>query len=156
MTALNWRQELAKELAGIPDLNRNTAVLIYNINSYDPFTGLGGDFIPIRRPLVCKAPEQVDARLVDGKNYLAGDLVAEITYVDLIASRDPLPGDPAISNNGMDKTLADMRPYDATTGGIDIGIDELQFGDISYTIVNVRAAQWLDDLPAIYVLTLRK
>lgn len=155
---LNWKQELAQEVNAIEDLNRNSAILNFNIatNGYDPSTGLNTGSTVIQRKILIKAPHKIDARLVDGKNYLAGDLVCEIAFSELWSARTPLASDREIIVNGVQKSLDDVRPYHSGDCGIDIGIDTLCFGELEYDIANIEGLNWLNNEPAKYLITMRR
>lgn len=132
----------------------NQASLTYVINDYIWQTGENID-IKIKRSVACYPPDQVDARLVDGKNYLAGDLIMRIPYTVVMESRKPQAGDPEIILNTVKKTLEEMRPYDPATGGILVGVDTITFGGTVYKIGNVKGEQWMNNEPADYYFTLR-
>ena len=93
----NWKQELAAELTPIAGVNDVAAVLTWNIDVMDdPFSPLppAGGRVAISRTVQVKGLKEVDARLVDGKNYLAEDFITEIAFLKYLAAREPQTGDP--------------------------------------------------------------
>lgn len=153
----NWQQELKQETIGIDDLDRNDAVLKIRIDTLNDFFGGDGRIIEIERPLIVKAPEPVNVRLVDGLNYLAGDFICQLAFLRLQTAMQSQPDDPEIELNGVAKTLEEVRPFTAGNNwGIDIGDDTLSIGGDTWTIAAVKADKWLDNEPARLELTLRK
>lgn len=109
-----------------------------------------------------KGASSVDARLVDGKNYIAGDTITEISYLKYLDARAPISTDPEIISGGVAKTLNDMRPL-AKTFGIELGTDTLAIGGVTWFICRADADGWQTDednngvaVPAKLRLTLRK
>lgn len=152
---MNWKQELAQAQV-IDDLNANSAELVFDIWYQDRYDTSDPLDVELIRPIRVKAPEQVDARLVDQKNYLAGDLILRIDFQTMMEARKPLPSDPPLSNNGIGKTLDDFRPYNPTTGGISVGEDRVKFGGVDYVVAQIEGDKWLGNEPAVYLLTLRR
>ena len=153
----NWKQELQLEIAGVEDVNRNTAILICRINDLGGFLGGEDKIIEFRRELVVRAPEPVRAGLVDGLNYRAGDFLCRAAFLRVKAAHDPQPDDPEIIVNRVVKTLAEVRPFTAARDwGIDLGDDALAIGGDVWNITGVKGDQWLDNEPALLEFTLRK
>lgn len=133
---------------------KNEAILTYVINDYDYATGLDIN-TEIKRNIICYPPEPVNVRLIDGKNYLAGDQIMRIPYDVIAASRASHGDDPEIIVNQVKKTLEDMRPFDSVTGGVIAGIDTITFSGTTYRIGAIRGEQWMQNQPADYYFTLR-
>lgn len=153
----NWKQELQLEIAGIEDVNWNTAILTFRINDLGGFFGGEDKIIEIRRELIVKAPEPVSVGLVDGLNYRAGDFLCQTAFLRLKSAHEPQPGDPDITVNKVPKTLNEVRPFTAVGNwGIDIGEDTITVGGDAWSIVAARGCKWLDNEPALMEFTLRK
>lgn len=133
---------------------RNTAILKYNFKTYNWETGEDAT-TTITREIQCYPPEPVNQRLVDGKNYLSDDQIMRIPYTEILNSRAAQTDDPVITNNGKTKTLEEMRPYNATTGGIATTTDTIEFSGKTYHIAAVRGDTWMGNAPADYYFTLR-
>lgn len=158
---MNWQQELAAEVTALDDINANTATLTYRINDQGGFFGGVDTIIEIKRQIKIKSPDSMAERLIDGAERKAGDLICKVAYSQLYAAHAAQNGDPAITVNGVSKTLAEVRPFVAQQGnnirwGIDLGDDTLTIGGDTWLIVSVEPEQWLDGEPARFVLRLRK
>lgn len=143
----NWKQDLAAELTPIEGVNDITATLTWNIavldDPYSPLPPAGG-LVRISRTVQVKGLKEVDARLVDGKNYLAEDFITEIAFLKYLAAREPLASDPEIVNNGRVKTLDDMRPL-ADKWGIRPVTDTLSIGGKVWAIAGIQDLQTMND-----------
>lgn len=160
---MNWQQELYNEITAIDDVNANPAVLTYNINDQGGFFGGIDTIIKIKRQLKVSAPKAVSERLVDGTLRRAGDFTCRASYLQIAAAHAPQNGDPAITVNGVAKTLSEVRPFVAQSGnnnairwGIDLGDDTLTIGSEEWLIVGIEADKWLGGEPARFTLILRK
>lgn len=142
-----WKQDLAAELTPIEGLNDVRAELAWNIavldDPYSPLPPAGGS-VRIVRTVQVKGAKEVDARLVDGKNYLAEDFITEIAFLKYLEARAPLPGDPEIVNNGVVKSLDDMRPLSENWGIRPIS-DTLTIAGKVWAIADVQALQMMND-----------
>lgn len=154
----NWKQELKAELIGIPDLNYNEVVISFHVDTYDPFSATGSSVTSqkIQRTVVIGSPKQVDARMIDGKNYVSGDLIMPVAFLVMVDAMKPLSSDPVITIGGHAKTLTDLRPYSPDTCGIIIGKDTVTLGGREYKIANIAPAGWLDGEPSSYTITARR
>lgn len=152
----NWKQELAAEVTAIDDVTANEATITLRISTLADLYGEGARYVYILRQLKVKAPSPVSQRLVDGVNYQANDFICECAYLHVKEAMTDRPDDPAITVNGVVKTLAEVRPMDAEHGfGIDAGDDLLTIGGAKFTIVRVDGLKWLDSEPSVLRFTLR-
>lgn len=161
-----WRQEIANELTPIEGVNDISATIHWNISVRDdpdsPLPPSGGSVV-ISRGIAVKGVKAVSERLVDQKNYLSGDLLAEFAFLRYANARQARQDDPPIVNNGKQKTLGDMRPMNRSYG-IEPGVDTLTVaGDAKpWTIVRVDAVGLMNDeqtgtpVPAKLQITLRR
>lgn len=143
----NWKQELAAELTPIAGVNDVAAVLTWNMDVLDdPFSPLppAGGRVAISRTVQVKGLKEVDARLVDGKNYLAEDFITEIAFLKYLAAREPQSGDPEIVNNGKVKSLDDMRPL-GENWGIRPVLDTLTIAGKVWAIADIQALGMMND-----------
>lgn len=153
----NWQQKLANATIGIKNLDRNTAQYIIRIDSLNDFFGGNPLVYELSRELIVSAPSPVNVRLVDGLNYLAGDFVCQVSYLQLAEAMKPQSGDPEIIVNGKASSLSEQRPFIASRNwGIDVGDDVLSIGGDKWTIVAVKGEDWLNNEPSSFTLTLRK
>lgn len=159
-----WKQEIAEALTPLEGVNAVTATLVFNITvvSGDPFGPTAGSTgnVRISRTVKVKGVDSVDKRLIDGKNYTSSDFVTELAYTSYVQLRKTLAGDPPIVNNGVVKSLDDMRPM-GENYGIAIGEDFLTVGSDQWVICDVIALGLMDDdngiaSPAKLRLVLRK
>ena len=157
-----WKQEVAEETTPIEGVSDVTATLAWNIAVIDdPFSPLpqtGGN-VRISRNVQVKGLKEVDARLVDGKNYLAEDFITEISYTKYLSARTPKNDDPVIVNNGKIKSLDDMRPL-SENYGIEPVSDTLTIAGKVWAIADIQAVGMMDDdggvpVPAKLRFTLR-
>ena len=159
----NWQQKLSKSITGIKGVDRNIARLTIRIDSLDDFFGTKPPrIIELHRELIVAAPEPVNTYLVDGKNYLSSDWLCEVAFLRVKAAFEPLPGDPEITVNGVNKTLPELRPVlpgedeNGIQWGFDIGDDLLTVGGARYVIRRVNALDWLNEEPATLELVLKR
>lgn len=165
MSVPTWKQEVADAVTPIEGVNGVTATLSWNINvGYDPDSELPmptDGIVRIQRVVMIKSPTSISTRLIDGKNYIAGDMVTELAYLKYIAARKLLHPDLlSIVQNNVAVSLDDVRPI-TENYGIDYGIDTLLFGNEEWYIVKVDPVGMMDNdngvpSPAKLVLTLRK
>ena len=153
-----WRQTVAKYTTAIPGVNANPATLVLRIASGDGFIGGAETVAEVRRELTARYPSPVQARLIDGTNYIAGDRIVTVDYVQLEAALTASrPGDPSITVDGEPSTLAAARPFDAAHGwGICPGKDQFICGGGTWSIVRIEDIGYMDGFPAKFQLTLRK
>ncbi len=164
MSIPTWKQEVADAITPIYGVNGVTATLSWNINiGYDPdsdFPMPDDGIVRIQRTVSIKSPTSINTRLIDGKNYIAGDMVTEISFRKYLAIRSSKNNDPAIIQNNIATSLEDVRPI-TENYGFDLGIDTLLFSSDEWFIVKVDPEGILDSedgtaSPAKLVLTLRK
>ena len=142
-----WRQDVADALTPIEGFNDVKAVLNFNIHVIDdPFSEfpLTGGIVRISRTVQVKGLKEVDARLVDGKNFMSEDFLTEISFNNYLNARKPLESDQPILNNGVLKTLEDMRPM-TENYGISAVIDTLTVAGKEWRIADVAAFGIMND-----------
>lgn len=142
-----WRQDVADALTPIDGFNAVKAVLNFNIHVIDdPFSEfpLTGGIVRISRTVQVKGLKEVDARLVDGKNFMSEDFLTEISFNNYLNARKPLESDQPILNNGVLKTLEDMRPM-TENYGISAVIDTLTVAGKEWRIADVAAFGIMND-----------
>ena len=142
-----WRQDLADALTPIEGFNDVRAVLSWNISVIeDPFSEfpLSGETVRIFRTVQVKGLKEVDARLVDGKNFMAEDFLTEISFNNYLNARKPLANDQPILNNGVLKTLEDMRPM-TENYGISAVVDTLTVAGKEWRIADIAAFGIMND-----------
>lgn len=159
-----WKQEIAEAVTPIEGVNAVTAHLIFEItlpgNDFSPVPNAGGT-VRIFRTVQVKGLKEVDARLVDGKNYTAEDFITEIAYTKYLEARKPLPNDPPIINNGVSVSLENMRPINENYGIRPVE-DKLSIAGEEWNICDVQAFGLMDDdttgepVPAKLRFVLRK
>lgn len=158
-----WRQEVAEAVTPLEGLNDVKAVLSWNIAVVDdPYSDfpISGGTVRISRTVQVKGLKEIDARLVDGKNFMAEDFLTEISFLAYEKARKPLASDPVIVNNGIVKTLEDMRPM-TETYGISPVVDTLTIAGKEWRIADVAAFGIMNDdntgepVPAKLRFTLR-
>lgn len=151
-----WKQELAAEVTAIDDVTANMVTLTLRIKTLADLFGEGDRYIFLTRKLKVKAPSPVSQRLVDGINYQANDWICDCAYLTIKEAMTDKAGDPAITVNGVVKSLPEIRPMDAAHGwGIDAGDDTISVGGADFTIVRVDGLKWLDAEPSVLRFTLR-
>ena len=152
----NWKQELAAEVTAIDDVTANEVTLTLRISTLADLFGEGARYVFLTRQLKVKAPAPVSQRLVDGVNYQANDFICDCAYLHVKEALTDKAGDPAITVNGVVKTLPEIRPMDAAHGwGIDAGDDIISVGGANFSIVRVDGLKWLGAEPSVLRLTLR-
>lgn len=158
-----WKEEVAEATTPIEGVNDVTATLAWNIAVVDdPFSPLPqtGGTVRISRTVQIKGLKNVDARLVDGKNYMAEDFITEISYLKYLLARMHGANDPQIINNGKVKSLDDMRPLKDNYGIRPI-LDTLTIAGKVWAIADISGISILNDestqepVPAKLRFTLR-
>ena len=154
-----WKQEIAEAVTPIEEVNDVTAILTWDIvteqNPYSPIPSESGT-VRISRTVKIKGVTEIDARLIDGKNFVAGDFVTEISYLKYLGARKTLSSDPV-----MTRSLDEIRPL-SSDYGIKVGVDCLAVGGNEWKIRRVTAIGMLNDestsepVPAKLRFTLRK
>lgn len=142
-----WRQEVAEATTPIEGVNGITAKISFNItvsgNDFSPVPSSGG-VVSISRKVLVKGLKEVDARLVDGKNYTAEDFITELAYTKYLEARKPKASDPPIVNNGVAVSIDDMRPMDENYGIRPVE-DTLEVAGTVWSIADVQAFGLMDD-----------
>lgn len=153
-----WRQTVAKYTTAIPGVNANPATLVLRIADGGGFTGGRETVAEVRRELSARYPSPVQARLIDGTMYVAGDRTVAVDFIQIEAALTASqPGDPAITVNGSPASLATARPFDADHNwGICPGKDLFICGGGTWSIVRIESIGFMDGFPAKFQLTLRK
>lgn len=152
-----WKQEVAAAVTPIDGVNAVSADLIWRIRTdTDPDSPVpsGATITEITAEIAVKAPAEVSARFVDGKNIIAGDHVTEIAYLTYLAARN------ADAENA--EILASARPLSGGAFGLAPGVDALDLAGTAWRIIAVAALGMMNDdvtgeaVPAKLRLTLRK
>lgn len=158
MSGETWRQTVAKHTTAIPGVNANAATLVLRIKAGDGFFGGEATVAEIRRSISARYPAPVQARLIDGENYIAGDRTVNVDWAQLqFALTVGQPGDPAIIAGGIRKTLSEARPFDAAHHwGISPGEDVFIIGGGTWSVVRIDDIGYMDGVPAKFSLTLRR
>lgn len=158
-----WKQEIADAVTPIEGVNAVKAVLSWNISVIDdPYSEfpITGGAVRISRTVQVKGLKEVDARLVDGKNFMAEDFLTEISFNNYQKAREKKQDDPVIVNNGIVKTLDDMRPM-TENYGISPVVDTLTIAGKEWRIADIAAFGMMNDdttgepVPAKLRFTLR-
>lgn len=138
---------MADALTPIEGYNDVRAVLSWNISVIDdPYSEfpITGGTVRISRTVQVKGLKEVDARLVDGKNFMAEDFLTEISFNNYLKAREPKTDDPVIVNNGIAKNLEDMRPM-TEKYGISPVVDTLTVAGKVWRIADVAAFGIMND-----------
>lgn len=142
-----WRQEFADAVIPVEGFNAVKAVLSWNISVIDdPYSEfpITGGTVRISRTVQVKGLKEVDARLVDGKNFMAEDFLTEISFNNYLKAREPKTDDPVIVNNGIVKSLEDMRPM-TDNYGISPVVDTLTIAGKEWRIADIAAFGMMND-----------
>lgn len=147
MALSNFLQGVNKTINGVFG---NTCTLIFSINTFDwhDDTNVINDY---PRSLPCDEPVNVDTKLIDNVNYIAGDMIISVDYKSIIDARVLEAGEPA-------DLFTVLRPFDIKTGGYLAGTDKAKIsssGD-EYSIVAIEGVDWIGNEPASYQFTLRR
>lgn len=131
---------LKADKAVIKKVYGNPAVLkmCENRRSYDSHTGefTEDDAVFLRNIFIGNMHEIADA-VVDGKQYVKGDLHTEVAFQEIADSLVPMTGDPVIVIDKEQKTIADLRKADHRTAGIKETKDSLVFDGTEYRIIRI-------------------
>lgn len=142
-----WKQEIADAVTPIEGVNAVKAVLSWNISVIDdPYSEfpITGGTVRISRSVQVKGLKEVDARLVDGKNFMAEDFLTEISFNNYLKAREPKLDDPIIINNGIAKNLEDMRPMTDNYGIFPV-VDTLTIAGKEWRIADIAAFGIMND-----------
>lgn len=135
-------------------VRKNKAVIKYVCKFEDIYARRTEEYVFLRTIWILD-PEPVKAWMVASGNNIAGDMVLYIPALSLLYTRAPLDTDP-IPKVGLEaKTLEDLRPWDNTTGGIDIATDAIEWAGTTYRIIKVEPTHWWKNDPAKFKITLR-
>lgn len=146
-----WKQEVAAETTPISGVNEITATLKWNIEIESD----RGWIVPrttaeFSGSLAVKSLREIDRRLIDGINYVSGDMMTAVAYLNYLE---------IWQENSA--TLETSRPL-TVNYGIAEGIDTLEINSESWKIVRVQAAGLMDDedtgaaVPSKLIFHLRK
>ncbi len=136
-------------------LYSNTAVLNYNVSHYDWETGEMTTSV-FTRTIYVDNPKKVSSFLIDGEDIKADDTILKCAYLDILNSKSSQSNDPVITENGVIKTLSDLRPMNLKNGGIDRQSDTLEFCGIIYQFKNIEAKDFYSNIPTEYSFQLRE
>ena len=130
-----WKQEVAEATVPLEGVNAITASMVWNIQTETDRTSavIPKTATPMRGVLAVKSLREIDRRLIDGSNYLAGDMVtaaAYRTYADLWKTNE----------SSLENTRVLNRNW-----GIEPGTDYLEINSEKWKIVRVSGAGVMDD-----------
>ena len=132
----------------------NTATIKFNIKVKLYITATGAfveSLFTCPRQIFIKNPHEIVDAIVDGKNYIKGDLTTEIAYQELINAIQPMPDDPIMPEN---KDITDHRRANTRNGGIEEG-DTLEFDGTEYRIVKITPKNFYAGVPSRLKLQMR-
>jgi hypothetical protein len=137
------QQKIIRKVYG----NKAVLKIVERTKVYDEETGAMSDSeLIFSRDVYIKNPRQVADAIVDGKNYLKGDMHVDVAFKEIAdALNRAESGDPGV--------LA--REVNIKNGGIDIKHDYLEFGEVSYAFVKITALEFFGGEPASLKLQLR-
>lgn len=142
-----WKQEVAEATTPIEGVNDVAAEIAWDItvigNEYSPIPNTTG-IVRISRKVQVKGVTEINARLIDGKNYIANDHTTEISFLKYLEARKSLSDDPEIIHNGVLKTLDEMRPIQSNYGIRPVE-DKIIIGGDVWNICNVIAIGIMND-----------
>lgn len=145
---------LKAEQAVIKKVYGNTATIKFNIKVKLYITATGAfveSLFTCPRQIFIKNPHEIVDAIVDGKNYIKGDLTTEIAYQELINAIQPMPDDPIMPEN---KDITDHRRANTRNGGIEEG-DTLEFDGTEYRIVKITPKNFYAGVPSRLKLQMR-
>ena len=145
---------LKAEQAVIKKVYSNSAVLKFNVKTKLYITATGAfveSVFTCSRNIFIKNPHEIADAIVDGKNYVKGDLTTEIAYQELADVIKPLPDDPIFPGN---KDITDYRRANTRNGGIEID-DTLEFDGTEYRIVKTIPKNFYAGVPSRIRLQMR-
>ena len=145
---------LKAEKAVIKKVYGNAAIIKFNIKTKLYITATGAfveSSFTCPRQVFIKNPHEIADAIVDGKNYIKGDLSTEIAYQELVDVIRPLPDDPIMPEN---KDITDHRRANTRNGGIEEG-DTLEFDGTEYRIVKITPKNFYAGVPSRLKLQMR-
>lgn len=153
---MNWKQELAKEIYPILEVNSTPATLSLYIDLADNSvwaTASKSSIATVKRQLLVKSPEKVTRSMIDDESIVAGDRYIDVAFVVMKeAVFYSLPGDPY-----MPSALSTLRPFTPSNSwGLKLGSDTLTINGEIWTIIKIEERQILDAEPAVLRLFLRR
>lgn len=149
---------LKAEKAVIAKVYGNTATLNINVTrrTYDSATGAFSETTAVYpRTIHIGNPHEIADVIVDGKQYVKGDLNADAAFLEIADALIPMTGDPTAVIDGETKTIADFRSANRRTGGIDETKDTIVFDGTTYRIVRVTPKNIYAGTPSRLKLQLR-
>lgn len=135
-------------------VRKNRAVIRYVCKVEDIYARRTDDYA-FERTIWILDPEPVAAWLVANGSNQAGDMVMYIPSLSLLYTRKPLATDPVVKIGTETKTLEELRPWDNTTGGMDVASDIIEWAGVSYRIAKIEPTHWWKNDPAKFKVTLR-
>lgn len=138
---------LKAEQAVIKKVYGNTAEIKFNIKVKLYITATGAfveSLFPCSRQVFIKNPHEIADAIVDGKNYIKGDLTTEIAYQELADVIKPISTDPIMPDNS---NITDYRRANTRNGGLEID-DTLVFDSTEYRIVKTTPKNFYAGVPS--------
>lgn len=145
---------LKAEKTVIKKVYGNTAVIKFNVKkkTYSIETGAFTETLySFYRQVFIKNPHEIADAIVDGKNFIKGDLTTEIAYQELVDAIKPMPDDPILPES---KDITDHRRVNTRNGGIEEG-DTLEFDGTEYRIVKITPKNFYAGVPSRLKLQMR-
>lgn len=145
---------LKAEQAVIKKVYGNTAEIKFNIKVKLYITTTGAfveSLFPCSRQVFIKNPHEIADAILDGKNYIKGDLTTEIAYQELVDAIKPMPDDPIMPES---KDITDHRRVNTRNGGIEEG-DTLVFDGTEYRIIKTTPKNFYAGVPSRIKLQMR-
>ena len=138
---------LKAEKAVIKKVYGNTAVIKFNVKkkTYSTETGAFTETLySFYRQVFIKNPHEIADAIVDGKNYIKGDLTTEIAYQELTDVIKPISADPIMPDSS---NITDYRRANTRNGGLEID-DTLEFDGTEYRIVKTTPKNFYAGVPS--------
>lgn len=121
-------------------INGNTATIVFVdiSSSYDESTGeITMDSMENSVNLPISAPSPINEHIVDGKNYISGDMKFEVSRI------------------ALENALPASRTADMINCGIIKGKDRFKLGTLFYSIVKIEPLNIYNNIPSRYRFHIR-
>lgn len=145
---------LKAEKTVIKKVYTNPAVVRFNVKlkTYDPGTGAFSENTYIfLRDVFIKNPHEIADAIVDGKNYIKGDLNTDIAYQEMIDAIKPIDSDPVIEPN---TDITNYREANSRNGGLEES-DTIEFNGTEYRIVKITPKNFFAGVPSRLKIQMR-
>ncbi len=135
----------------IDRLYSDTATFHYRIPTRSFDTGSGeyyNSFQECARTINIQEPSEIVDAVVDGKNYMKGDLTANVAMLDLQDALKPVTGDPVDLNK--------ERTAEGVKSGLDPRYDFVEYGGNTYRIVRISPKHVFANVASLFKVQLRE